>query len=576
MKNFRFKNIWLLSESEKCARTMAFSPKKTLVVGMNHTGKSSLIKSLFIALGATPTGDLDRWSADAAVLVSFSMAGTDYYVVRQHGNRGLFDANGTLLFAASNATDWGKRFAELNGYNLVLTDKDMHSVHGDARTFFLPFYINQDGSWLSTWTTFVGLQQYKQPVQSVLEFFTGVKPAAYYELNATKIMRQSVLDDQRSEQRMVKSIRDRFAKTMPLDGPKTVPEVFEQDIARLTEEVTELNTEQEKVKEVLVRQKETVDSLRLQVRMAEQALSHYDGDAEYLREEPHEVLVCPTCHAEHGKTFMDILKYTEDARVLRTLVAQLREDDSKAVGVFEKSKSNLRDLDDKYSRVSAVLETRRGDLKLGDVIQSMGAETALTAFEAELAELKSKIDRLLSEIETLQAKLDELTSTKRSKAILKLFRESYQDALAALNMPPVDMKRMKLTSRPDISGSGGPRSVLAYYSALWRTSLGEHGDFSVPVIIDSPQQQGQDAANLPIMIDYIANKLPADMQVILAVETPTTFKFDKVVELEEPYHLLRAREFGTVSSVVRPFLDRMHTGLIRPTVGDGAAIGETE
>ncbi|MFL0690711.1 MAG: hypothetical protein ACJLUP_00805 [Agrobacterium tumefaciens] len=564
MKNFRFKNIWLLSETEKRARTVEFSLKKTLVVGMNHTGKSSLIKSLFIALGATPTGDLDRWSKDAATLVSFSIDGVDYFVVRQHANRALFDADGKFLFAATNATDWGKRFASLSGYNLVLTDKNLNPVHGDARTFFLPFYINQDGSWLSSWDTFVGLPQYRQPFQSVLEFFTGVKPADYYELNAQKIIRKSALDDVRSEQRMLKTIKERFAKAVPLDGPKTIPEVFEKDVEALTLEMTLLNAEQEELKDSLVRQKETIDSLKLQVDLALHALTHFDRDAEYLRLDPNGTLTCPTCHAEHGKTFIEILKYTEDARVLRALVTDLRKDEQTAVAAYSKTRDNLRNLDAKYSQVSAILDVRRGDVKLGDIIASMGAETALVAFDAELEDLKTKIDGLLSEIDALDEKLDDLTNPERTKQILELFRTSYLEALTALNMPVVDTKRMKLTSRPDLSGSGGPRSILAYYVALWRTSLGEHGGYSVPAVIDSPQQQGQDSTNLPIMIEYIATKLPADMQVILAVETPTTFKFDKVVNLDEPYRLLTDSDFPTVSSFVRPFLDKMHTGLMRP------------
>src|SRR5690606_33180707 len=119
MKSFRFKNIWLLSESEQRARSESFSPRKTLLVGMNHTGKSSLIKSLLTALGAFPTGELDRWSKDAAVLVEFSIDGVSYYAVQKHKYRGLFDADGNLIFTSDNATAWGRRFANLVGFNLV-------------------------------------------------------------------------------------------------------------------------------------------------------------------------------------------------------------------------------------------------------------------------------------------------------------------------------------------------------------------------------------------------------------------------------------------------------------------------
>ncbi|MFC5755863.1 hypothetical protein [Rhizobium sp. GCM10022189] len=562
MKNFRFKSIWLLSENEQRARTESFSPKKTLLVGMNHTGKSSLIKSLFIALGAFPTGDLDRWSKDATVLVEFSVDDVVYYVVQQHNHRGLFSAGGNLEFASANATDWGRRFADLTGFNLVLTDRQLRSVTGDARTFFLPFYINQDGSWLSAWSTFANLQQYQKPIESVLEYFTGVKPPEYYELNSQKLVHQKELAEFKSEEKIIKSIKERFGKTVPLDGPKTIPKMFDQDIARLTEEITALNIEQEQLRNTIVRERETAESLTLQTKMAEQALAHYDSDAAFLQMEPHEVLVCPICHAEHDKTFMDILRYSEDARVLRSLVVQLKDESRKASNVLATSKARLRQLDEKYARISTILETRRGDLLLEDVVRAMGAETAFAAFEAELVDLEAKINPLVITIDRLTDQLRELTSTRRSKDILTIFRTSYAVALQALNMPPVDTKGMKLSSRPKLSGSGGPRSILAYYAALWRTSLSDYGSFSVPAVIDSPQQQGQDAANLPIMIEYIATKLPADMQIILAVEAPTTFRFDKVIKFDEPYHLLKASEFDSVSKFIRPFKDSMYAELI--------------
>lgn len=557
MINFKFNNIWLLSDQQKSARHVRFSPKKNLIVGMNHTGKSSLVKSMFVALGARPTGDLDRWSDDTAVLVEFSVDSKSYYVLNQRSRRSLFDGEGVLVKSADTLTAWGQIFAELVGFNLVLTDKSLTPVNADARSFFLPFYINQDGSWLSNWSTFANFQQYKNPVPSVLEYFTGVKPPEFYSLTADKNILQAKVHEARGEERVVKNIRTRVGKSIPLNGPKTVPEVFAQDVERLTEEMTLLNAQQESMRNKLVQQKETLESLALQIKMANHALAHHDRDAEYLRSETSDKLTCPTCHAEHDKAFLDILRYTEDARVLKSLVQQLEEDSVSVATLYRNSVAELRELDDSYDRISEILDVKRGTLHLNDVIQGMGAEAAFSAFEDELAELKAKIDGLLTEIAAIDADLADKTSKKRAAEILGLFRSSYIDALDALNMPSVETKGLRLTGRPNISGSGGPRSILAYYAALWQTSRGPHGSFRVPVVIDSPQQQGQDATNLPIMIKYIAEELPSEIQVILAVETPTTFEFDHKIELSEPYHLLKTGDFSAVREFMNPFFDAL-------------------
>jgi AAA domain-containing protein len=562
MQNFRFESISLLSQKEMRARKITFSPFRNLIVGRNHTGKSSLIKSLFLAFGAKPEGELDRWDNDAVSLVEFSINSDRYCVVQQLSYRALFSSSGALLFSARTIADWNEKFTEVTGFNLVLTDKNQETVAADARAFFLPFYINQDGSWHSTWSTFTYLQQYKNPIAPILEYFTGVKPPEYYEISSRRSVTQKHLNGLQQEMRLIGQVRERFGKAMPLTGPKTVPAIFDKDISLLTDEITLLNSQQEELRDLHVREQEVLESLRLQVKMAQETLQTYESDASFLRDEPHDTLVCPTCGAEHQKSFMDMLNFAEDARVLRQLMAKLQSDAQKAAEAHGKTRERLRELDQRYQRVSQILETRRGDLKFDDVVKSMGAEVAFEAFADEIGALKAQIDKSLGEIESLEAKLSELTSRERSNEILKLFRDSYAQARHALNLPPIETKSLRLTSRPDVSGSGGPRSILAYYSALWTASLGRHGSFSVPLVIDSPQQQGQDEVNLPKMIEYVSGNLPKNAQVLLGIESPTDKKFDRIIELDVPYQLLLEEHYEAVNAVVEPYLKQMYKELL--------------
>ena len=98
---------------------------------------------------------------------------------------------------------------------------------------------------------------------------------------------------------------------------------------------------------------------------------------------------------------------------------------------------------------------------------------------------------------------------------------------------------MRLTSRPDLSGSGGPRSILAYYSALWRTCHDNAGAYNMPIVIDSPNQQGQDHINLPTVLKFIAKDLPEDAQLIVGLEAPADFEFDKEIRFDTQYSLLK-------------------------------------
>lgn len=558
MKNLQFENIWMLSHRDRRARKIGFHPKKNLIVGRNHTGKSSLIKTLFLTLGARPQGELVQWDESTVSLVDFSIDQNRFRVLHQNRYRALFDAEGVLISATGSHSEWSKVFAGVTGFNLVLTDKAMETVPADPRCFFLPFYINQDGSWLSGWDTFVGLQQYRSPVSAILEYFTGVKPPEYYTLKSKRDQEQRQLEDLRKEQRILEKAKERIGKSLPISGPKVNPDNFALEIELLTNEVTNLNARQEVLRDTAVRQQEALENITLQMRLAKDALSTYDGDSKFLRTEPRERLVCPTCGAEHDESFLDLLTYAEDARILHDLVAQLQDDLQEGRRRYQSTKNELQQLQKNYNRISDILDTRRGDLQFRQVVDSMGSESAFRAFEDEGAALKRDIDQHLSKIDVLDERLKGLTDKKRSKAIRSKFRDEYARALFSLNMPPIDISHLKLTTRPDLSGSGGPRSVLAYYGALWQLCFGDEGSFGIPLVIDSPNQQGQDDINLPKVLNYLASRLPAQAQVIVGSEMDTDCEFDNKLVLNEPYKLLKDDEYADIERLLEPMRKAMY------------------
>ncbi|HEY3389011.1 MAG TPA: hypothetical protein VGK38_05530, partial [Prolixibacteraceae bacterium] len=153
MRNFKFESIWLLSYNERKARREVFHPKRNLISGQNHTGKTTLIKSLFETLGASPQGKLGLWDKDVVSVVGFSVDDHQYRALNKRGLRALFDIDGKLLVATGDIRVWSDYFASITGFNLVLSNKESSDHFADPCCFFIPFYINQDGSWQSEWNT---------------------------------------------------------------------------------------------------------------------------------------------------------------------------------------------------------------------------------------------------------------------------------------------------------------------------------------------------------------------------------------------------------------------------------------
>lgn len=561
MRSFLFENIWMLSRKERRGRRVEFHPNKNLIQGRNHTGKSSLIKTLFLTLGARPQGKLIKWDEDTISLVDFRVDDQKFQALHQSGFRALFSEDGRLLAATGDHGEWSTKFAAATGFNLVLTNKQGQSVPADPKCFFLPFYINQDGSWLAGWNTFTGLQQFKSPIGAILEYFSGIKPPEYYEAKAKRDAEQRLLDELKREQAFLNNAQERFGKKLPYSGPKIDPVNFEREIERLTCEITELNRQQEKLREQSVKERELLSSIYLQINMATEALRTYDSDAKYLQSESRGRLVCPICNAEHKESFFDLLTYADDARSLRDIIARLHGDARQIDVKIQKTAAEIGTLEGQYRKISQLLDTRRGDLEFRQVVESLGAEQAYQAFEEERGILDSEIKERSSEVDRLAEKMIALTDKKRSGAILKQFRHAYAAAEFELNLPSSVTKRSGLASRPDLSGSGGPRSILAYYAALWNVSCGQTGSFLIPLVVDSPNQQGQDDINLPKVIEFVSTKLPESTQLILGSEIDVAHPFDMKLVLDRPYQFLSEVYFDEAESVLGPFVRAMYAAI---------------
>lgn len=558
MRSFLFEDIWMLSRRDRRAKRVEFHAGRNLILGRNHTGKSSLIKTLFTTLGARPEGELRQWDENTISKVGFSLDGRRFSVLHQTGTRALFDRDGRILISTGDHSEWSSAFSDVTGFNLPLTDKQSRTVPADPKCFFLPFYINQDGSWQADWNTFSGLAQFKAPIGSILEYFSGIKPPEYYEAKAKRDAEQQLLDNLRKERSFLEKARERVGKSFSMSGPKVDPENFRIDIEQLTAEVNEINKRQEILRDQAVKERELLASIHLQTNLAKEALSIYESDSQFLRSEPREALVCPVCNAEHSESFLDLLTYAEDARSLRDISARLHKDAREIENKLSRTNAEIATLELNYRKVTSLLSTRRGDMQFSQVVESMGAEKAFRAFEDERAVLEAEMSGHLLEQERMTEAMNKLTDRNRSMEILKIFREAYSSALVELSLPMTDTGKAKLTSRPKLSGSGGPRSVLAYYAALWAACYSEKGSFSVPLVIDSPNQQGQDYINLPKVISFLSDKLPQEAQLILGSEIDTDQPFDQKIELTEQYKLLSESDFDEAEATIGPLVAAMY------------------
>jgi hypothetical protein len=123
----------------------------------------------------------------------------------------------------------------------------------------------------------------------------------------------------------------------------------------------------------------------------------------------------------------------------------------------------------------------------------------------------------------------------------------------------VDTSRAPSTvTMPFGRGSEGPRGIIAYYYAFLHTARRYSSSAFCPIVIDAPNQQGQD--DMERVMRFIIDKRPADSQVVVATEDlfGLTEADATIVHVgKRANQLLDEDSYDEVSDIVRPYLGQL-------------------
>ncbi|NYI00123.1 hypothetical protein [Cupriavidus plantarum] len=560
MRSLRFNRISICSESEQKAYSLTFHPRKTLLLGGNSVGKSTIVKSLYRAFDAEPSGDLRGWDYGAIVAVDFAVDEVEHTAVRRGDLRALFQGN-RLLGAATSSVRWNDLFAKTVGFQLQLMDREENLRAATPSMYFLPFYINQDGSFFGNWDTFKSLKQFDaNAIPNTLEYFAQVRPFRYFELKGREKNAKARLSELQVEVEALQRTRQRLRRTVKASPVKLSMAGFEKEAHELAKVATELSSKQDKLRTEIVEGQELARQLADQIRLSEAALREHDADFRSVGMASADTgtFRCPTCHAEHDASFHTFLELAEDARELYRLKTRLEQNLGSVSDRLVRIRRDAGALRLQYLEISTLLATKRGRLSFEDVVKSQGVDAAEKVLEGEIGALRKAVAVASESTDALKSELKDVMEGHDANAPLEAFRDAFKSLLVVADVPPFDnADSWKLHKRPTDSGSPGPRSVVAYYSALWSVMQTSDQSLPSPVVIDSPNQNAQDRKHLERIMGLLAGRTPAKAQVILCAEEPSeAFAPDKVITLERTRALLDASQFDTVAESIMPLVER--------------------
>jgi hypothetical protein len=558
-KHLRFNELWLLSEKEGRARRITWAKNATILVGGNHYGKSTVLRTMYQAFGCKTKTLGGEWDPKAVVAVTFSIEDVSYTILRRGIAFGLFDANGMMLWSTKDQSELRSRFSDLVSFVLPLSTQLGDTKQARPAFFFLPLFIDQDGSWGNAWHTFDGLGEFREWQKPTIELMLGIRGSEYWKIFAKLSKHKTDAEDLQREIKVLEDTRKRLSDKFPPKPWFRDAMRFRKELATFEARVSELATRQQHLESQRMDLMNTRETLKSQIVLIETALQEHSSDMRFLDERRADgEMLCPTCGTAHENSFYSRLNLEAEADELR----QLRAVFETKLDIIQRKAAEEKEQREKISKeadaLERLLEIHRGELKFREIVDRAGANTAHGVLDGQSESVIAELSGIEKSIAALEKLLEELKDPQRSKVIGGRFKELYLHFATTLEVPPSLMAQSRgIQQKPSGGGSGGPCSVLAYHFALAHTAEEFSNGCLPPLVVDSPHQQAPDEIRRPQVTEFIFKNRPADQQLIVGLEDPPPESIvlgpdDKRIDLSEKFKLLIEDDYVEVFNFLEP------------------------
>ncbi len=529
MSSMYFKDILIADIQKHTARYETFIKGLNVVTGEeNHVGKSSLVKSLYYALGAEVDFD-DTWSKSSKItIVTINVNGHDYKIVRFLRRFSVFNENAELILLTDSVTkELAPALAKIFDFSVYLADKsDIKKVVQAPPAFtFMPYYIDQDSGWSGLYDSFKSLDQFKKPERiKSLYFHLGLYNKFTVEQMGKKDKLKKEIEELKERENKIRvtleSLNNEIENLIPAE---TLEELEKQ-----------LLIPKEKIEQLV----EEIGQSRNRIQELQTSLQQHEYQQEVIQEykkinvpdnkDEARIHVCPRCGYEYDEELYALVRdnynraneeylLKQITYIIDSIRNSLSEEEKRYVELMDRLKEQESVYDESQDAYEVYLRQRG----LKDTIQKLHSELADVIVEQRDTEDEiKKIDK-------------ELKKLPNKKEIEDIYIENVKANI--LNLSAWDSAyegRIKLLKPIAAQGSLEGKIILSQYIGLFQTmeAIGSEV-IRFPFVVDSPRgKESSNASSREILT--LITKLKSLPQVILA--TVDYEKFDVKAGKEEP------------------------------------------
>lgn len=559
MKRLLFTKLYLLSLKEQTAKIVHFHPNMTIIRGKNSTGKSSLVKMLYQAMGAS-VPNIPKFFQDANVisLLYFTVDGEEYSILKHQKRYLLFHGESQILSTQHVTDQLAPEFAKVFNFKLCLNDKKGNFIQAPPAFLFLPFYLDQDQGWHGTFKSFDRLGQFENWTDDFISFHLGITSPEYYERRANLIRLKTAHADTITRYGALDASREDILKRIG------VTQIFDFDVKDFGDAVEKLMI---KAKELKQKEDKYLDErhalnaehivLNAQKNILEKALEELRRDFAYSARELPDEIECPFCHSKHQNSFAVRFGLAVDSARCEAMLVEIGEKISTCGEKLIELQKNISAIDDQKSEIQKLLQHTENGITLEQVIKSSSRKEIDTALNSELRQLREKKISIEADIQECEEEIKKLIDKERKKRVLASFESRIKENYKLLNMPEVAAKQHGIRCEcPKHSGSDKTRIIFGYFLAFISTIEESAASCMCPIVIDSPKQSDLDSKNWDSMLKLLKSKLPIGSQCILSVVEHSNIDFEgDEITLDNPWHLLTSADYKEAHSKIMPLLE---------------------
>jgi len=562
MKNVYILELTLLSKVEKKANKFTFSTGINVILGQNETGKSSLIKSIYNTFGANTQFNSKFKNANCISSVKFNIGDDIYTIVRDDKRFGLFDFKQELIGSYDSITnELAPVLGKLFSFTPLFQNRNNDFIIPPPAYMLLPFYIDQDNSWNLSWNSFTNLSQISKHRENCIYYHSGLRPNEFYELKKQKEILAIDNEEHAKEltftKKLISNINDKISQTnFNIDINE-----FQNEINDLLLELEILKTKEDELKNDLHKLYHLKSSLEIQKKIASAAILESNKDFSFALEKLPDIVDCPTCGAEYDNNYLERFEIAEDEQKCKELLISINKDYNNILTEIDKTISKHTLHASEIERLNSILESKKGEVLLKDVIESSGKNHVRTIFKEKYDEIFSEISKNSKLIDEIDDKLKNLENKERRQEIISFFRFKILTFLKKLDVNSINVEKLnKLIVKIENleTGSSKSRALIAYYYAFFHLMKKYSKMAYFPIVIDSPNQQDQDKKHIEDILNFVLNNNPEDSQLILGIaETYGVQMEGNLIKLEEKYSLLKADKYDDINNEMSIYLEKI-------------------